>query len=396
MPEKVHVPVRPEVLAWARRTASVTLEAAGKAAGVDAARVEAWERGDDTPTLPQLRRLAEKYHRPLAVMLLPTPPRDFQALKDFRRVDPNTGAPLAMPARVAYEIRLAQERREIAIDMLEETGGEAELFELTASIDDDPETVAVKVRRFLSVGPSEIARWVRSKRVFDGWRAAIEAKGILVFVMGGSHGPLVREVRGFAIPAKVFPVVAVNGKDRTNGRTFTLLHEFAHLLLGEGVVENAVVPFPRMPTAIRKIERWCNAVAAAILMPKEAIAAVAEGKGADTEWSDTDLARAAERLGASREAALIRFVGLGRASRRAYLRRRPAFEQEYEELDKPLGTDAPVPPYKTMVGRYGRNFARLVVSGYRERRISLNDAAAFLGVQAKHVPYIERQAFRAA
>jgi hypothetical protein len=49
-----------------------------------------------------------------------------------------------------------------------------------------------------------------------------------------------------------------------------------------------------------------------------------------------------------------------------------------------------------MVGRYGRPFARLVISSYRDRHITLNDAAAFLGVQAKYVGYLERQAFRAA
>ncbi|MFG1343552.1 XRE family transcriptional regulator [Xanthobacter autotrophicus DSM 431] len=396
MPTKVPVPVRPAVLAWARRSACVTMEAAAKAANVPVERLEEWEHGEGAPSLPQLRKLAEKYHRPLAVMLLPEPPREFQALKDFRRIDPTTGGLSPMPARVAYEIRLAQERRSIALEIIEEVGGEVQPFKLSATIDDDPETVAVSVRQFLRVSPTEIAQWARKSAVFDGWRAAIEAQDVLVFVMGGSHGPAVRDVRGFAVPATALPVVAVNGKDKTNGRTFTLLHEFAHLLLGEGVVENVVAPQPMMPVAVRRVERWCNAVAAAVMMPVDAVVAVAEGKGPSSDWGSTELARAAEQLGASREAALIRFMTLGRASGRSYAHKRAAFEEEYQAFDEPSGTSGGPPHHKQMIGRYGKSYARHVLSGYRDRRISLNDAAAFLGVQAKHIPYIEQQAFKAA
>ncbi len=396
MPTKVSVPVRPEVLAWARRSASITIEAAAKTVNVPVGRIEEWERGDGAPSLPQLRKLAEKYHRPLAVMLLPEPPRDFLPLKDFRRIDPETGKPIPMPARVAYEIRLAQDRRDIALEMIEETGGEVQPFKLSARLGDDPEAVAEGIRHALGVDPGEIARWARRGTVFEGWRAAIEAKDILVFVMGGSHAPAVREVRGFAIPATALPVVAVNGRDKTNGRAFTLLHEFAHLVLGEGVVENVVAPQPTMPVAVRRIERWCNAVAAAVMMPAAAVETVAAGKGISSDWSSAELARAAEQLGASREAALIRFVTLGRASWRSYARKRPIFEQEYQALDEPTGASGGAPHHMQMIGRYGKSYARLVLSGYRDRRINLNDAAAFLGVQAKHIPYIERQAFKAA
>lgn len=396
MMTKVPVPVRKEVLAWARKSASVTLDEAGKAAGVAPERVGAWENGEGTPTLPQLRKLATKYHRPLAVMLLPTPPRDFMPLNDFRRTAYRDEQPAPMPPRVAYEIRLAYERREIALDMLEETGGEARPFRQTATIDDNPEVVGAALRKFLGVEARDIRQWVRTRKVFDGWRAAIEARGVLVFVMGGAYAPRVRDVRGFAIPADTFPVVAVNGRDRTNGRTFTLLHEVAHLLIGEGVVENVVAPEPTMPVAVRRVERWCNAVAAATLMPAQTINEVAADKNVATVWDDAELARVAEELGVSREAALIRFVTLGRASRRSYFRKRQDFEKEYEALDEPTSINTPIPPYRTMVGKYGRTFARLVLSGYRDQRITLNEAAAFLGVQAKYVSYIERQAFRAA
>lgn len=395
MAKTVKAPVSPNVLVWARRSACVTIEDAAKAASVEVERVEAWEAGDDRPSLPMLRKLAAKYKRPLAVMLLREPPLDFQPLRDFRRLDP---AATAMPPKVAHEIRTAHERRELALDMADEIGERPSAFTLRAALQEDVEEVGRRIRLYFDVSAGEQQLWARQRKTFDGWRAKIEAKGVLVFVMGGPHGPLVRQVRGFAIPAEVFPVVAVNGRDKTNGRTFSLLHECVHLVLGQGVVENHISSYRRLPPADRAIEKFCNAVAAAALMPMDTVADTVRplGKNASAEWTDEEVNRTAECLGASREAFILRAVALGYASPRYYARKRPAFVEEYEKLDKPSGKSVPIPPHKTMLNRYGRTFARMVLSSYHERRITMNDAAAFLNVQAKHIDYVARQAMRGA
>lgn len=393
MAKTVKAPVNAEVLAWARKTACVSVEEAAAAAAVDPERIKSWEIGEDLPTLPMLRKLAIKYKRPLAVMLLREPPRDFQALRDFRRLSGNA-AP--MPPRVAYEIRAAQERREIALEIMREGDDLPAPFTLAASIDENVEQVAERFRQFFAVTQIEQETWARRDKVFDGWRGKLEAKGVLVFVMGGSQGPLVRHVRGFAIPADALPIVAVNGRDKTNGRTFSLLHECVHLALRQAVVENETTSYNRLPPADRAVEKFCNAVAAATLMPAQAMADLATklSKGPQSEWTDYEVQSVADRLGVSREAMLIRAVGLGFASARFYLQKRGQFAAEYARMDEPSDKSIPVPPYKTVVGRYGRTFARSVLSGYQERRITMNDAAAFLNVQAKHLDFIARQTFR--
>lgn len=396
MAEKVIAPVQPAVLAWGRRTACVSLNDAAKAVGVTPERIEAFEQGDEQPTLPMLRALAAKYRRPLAVMLLPEPPQAFQALRDFRRVDELDGG--AMPARVAFEIRQAQERREIALELMEDADGAPELFSLNAAVTESPDAVAAKIRRFLGADFANQSRAARKGEAFAYWRALLEAKDVLVFVMGGSAGPKVREVRGFAVPYPRLPIVAVNGRDKTAGRAFTLLHEFAHLLLGTAVVENAVQPGPWLPAADRKIERFCNAVAAAVLMPIAEARRVGQeaGKAADAAWTDFELDRAAEMFGASREAVLLRMVDLGYAARRFYAHRRRAFEAEYERLDDPVAGSRGPAPHLTMIGKYGKPYARIVLASYHERRITMKDAAAYLSVPAKHIAAVQRQAYRPA
>jgi Zn-dependent peptidase ImmA (M78 family) len=373
----------------------VPIEEAAKVAGVPIERLQAWESGQQKPPLGKLQALAGKYQRPLAVMFLPEPPLDFQALRDFRRVDPDA---TVMPPRVALEIRVAQERRELFVDMIREAGDELPVFALGAEVNENVEVVADRVRTYFGVAHRDQTQWARRRMVFEGWRAQIEAKGVLIFVMGGPHAPAVREVRGFAIPARHFPVAAVNGRDKTNGRVFSLLHELVHLALGQAVVENDISTYRRLPAAHRATERFCNAVAAAILMPKAAMTEIAAklGKGPDAEWTDAEINDAADRLGASREAVVLRAVGLGYAGRRFYAAKRPRFEEEYSRLDEPSGESIPVAPYKTMVNRYGRPFARAVFEAYRDRRITMNDAAAFLEVKAKRIDYVARQAMAGA
>jgi Zn-dependent peptidase ImmA (M78 family)/DNA-binding XRE family transcriptional regulator len=393
MSKSVKAPIVPEVLKWARTSACVSVEDAAKAANVTAERLQNWEDGKDSPTLPMLRALAGKYKRPLAVMLLREPPTDFKALSDFRRVTP---ADTFMAPAVALEIRMAHERRELALEMADELADVPQHFALKASLSENTELVGQRIRDYFGVSTDLQTKWARQAKVFDGWRGALESRGVLVFMMGGAHGPLVKQVRGFAIAHEAFPVIAVNGRDKTNGRTFTLLHECVHLALGQAVVENHLSTYRRLPPADRKVERFCNAVAAAALMPRGLVESIALqlGKGPDSDWSDSEINATADRIGVSREALTLRAVELGFASVRFYAVKRRQFEAEYRAMDEPSGKSVPVPPYKTMVGRYGRTFARMVLNSYHDRRITMNDAAAFLNVQAKHIDYIARQASR--
>lgn len=96
----------------------------------------------------------------------------------------------------------------------------------------------------------------------------LEKIGILVFksgiVNGNTHRKLnVREFRGFAIADKQIPVIFINGADAASAQLFTLLHEVAHIWLGESGVSN---PDPRTDNATEKL---CNQVASEFLVPKE-------------------------------------------------------------------------------------------------------------------------------
>lgn len=379
------------MLVWARETASLSQEEAAHAITVPVGRIQEWERGDDRPTVNQLRRLAERYKRPLSVFYLPEPPQGFQALRDFRRL------PGAVDRRfspqLAYEVRAAYERRLVAIEVLSDLGDEPAQLGVQARQQDDPEAVAARLRDRLGVTPAEQARW---NDHFRAWRDAVEAAGVLVFALSGAHHQVdLEEMRGFAIAEQPLPVIVVNGKDRSPGRVFTLLHELAHVALGQSAIENDIEAGDALPAVDRAVERFCNRVAAAVLMPREDLFAepiVVAKQGQRTPWSDEEIIALARRYGVSRETLLLRLVELGRADAAFYQTKRRAYARERELIEEPEATG--FAPYRYQVlGHLGRGFARLVLLGYHNNRLTLSTVSGYLGVQAKYVPIIERAAF---
>ncbi|BBU22144.1 Helix-turn-helix [Mycobacterium xenopi] len=72
---------------WARKSAGFhDISLAAKRLGTSEMTVSKWEDGSLQPTIKQLRKIAKTYKRPLAVLLLPEPPKEFDALRDFRRI----------------------------------------------------------------------------------------------------------------------------------------------------------------------------------------------------------------------------------------------------------------------------------------------------------------------
>lgn len=389
--------VKRELLSWARDRAKVSLEDAAKAAGVSVERVQAWEAvGDELPTLGQLRSLAEKYRFPLAVFYLPEPPHDFAPLRDFRRQPEEPERTLS--PHLASHIRAAYERRELALELAHDLGELPQPVSLRATLDDDPEAVGRAIRAFLGV--DEQSQRKAARQAFDFWRRRLEEHDVLVFVVSGPHRSVeLSEMRGFAIAQTELPVIVVNGRDNSQGgKSFTLLHEFCHILLGESAISNGAGDDPELTPDERRVERFCDAVAAVALMPRDALMRFGEvARAGQRRWNDDELRPIAQQFGVSREALLLRFVSIGRASWEFYMGERPRFREEYRQAAEEKAKDkkpVAIPRPVMLMSWNGRSFTRLVLRSYYDQRITLNDVSSYLGAKLKHIPKLEQAAFQ--
>ncbi|MGA7243347.1 MAG: ImmA/IrrE family metallo-endopeptidase, partial [Terracidiphilus sp.] len=349
------------------------MDDAAKAANVDSAVLKGWEAGGDAPTISQLRHLAGAYHFPLAFFYLPKPPSDFAPLRDFRRL-PDAMKRVISP-ELALQIRNAHQRRELALELHDDLGEVVRQFKLKAALGDAPETVGEEVRKFLNVNEEDQRQAARDNRSFDFWRRKLEEKDILVFVVSGPHNSVeLEEMRGFAIARSEIPTIVINGRDYSQGgKCYTLLHELAHVMLGESALTNG----EGGTAEEQKIERFCDAVAAAALMPRDLMLSIPQVRPVgDRKWSDDELRSMANAIGVSREAFLLRLVTLKRASWDFYMVRRKKFKDEYDAAaaakalapKKPVAIKRPI----LLMSWNGRGFTRLVLRSYYDQRITLN------------------------
>src|SRR5690606_36980523 len=128
----------------------------------------------------------------------------------------------------------------LALELHDDLHGQPEAFPLKASLKDDPERVGQAIRDLLSVDDDSQKKASGQDRAFDFWRRRMEERDILVFVISGPHHSVeLTEMRGFAIAKPHLPVIVVNGRDYSQGgKVFTLLHELAHIILGESAISN--------------------------------------------------------------------------------------------------------------------------------------------------------------
>jgi len=268
--------VNPDILRWARETAGLSPEDAVKKLGIKDAwgvaatdRLAALENGEVPPTRAMLSRMARKYRRPLVTFYLAQPPRRGDWGKDFRA--PMTGRSREDEAVLNALVRNVQARQGLLREaMMDEDDDLAPLsFVGSATTAALVPQVVASIRDTLGL-PLEEFRAARSPdEAFRLLRSHAEQAGVFVLVLGnlGSHHTDlgVEVFRGFALADDFAPFVVVNPKDSAAARCFTLLHEVAHLWVGEPGISGGDLLDP--------VEVFCNRVASEFLLPDEELAA---------------------------------------------------------------------------------------------------------------------------
>lgn len=380
--------VEPRILEWARDTAGLTPEQAARSLQVKEEKLGAWEKGQERPSMPQLRKMAIVYKRQLSDFYLPAPPEEPPLPHDFRRL-PGEGL-FHYSRALRYQLRQARQRRDLALDLATEQ--DAELRNLPViQIAEATEQIGSDVRELLQVAIEEQRGWRDPRKSYNGWRSHVEAAGVLVFQVMGIQ---LSEMLGFSLAERPLPIIGINRKLAPNGRTFTLLHEFVHVLLRQSSLCDIEDDFIRPPQE-QRTEVFCNAVAAAALVPRHALLSdpLVRPHQQPRDWSDDELNAIARNFGVSVHVILRRLLTIGRATQ-AFYAARAGLWRVYEpaptkEEDEEFRRNMP----REVVSDLGRPFVSLVLESYLSSNLSLSDTSRYLGLRAGQVAKVRELIF---
>jgi len=399
MAKRIEALVNSQMLIWARQRSGFDLVGVAKRVGVPPERLQAWEDGELLPTIKQAIKLSKLYSRPLSVFYLNEPPRDFSvAMTDFRRL-PEAESRKLSPGLIK-ELQGAQARREIMLELSVSASEDEGDFPYlnTVSVADNPANVARQIRNLLDVSWSTQQKWYSPNDALNGWKEAIEKLNVLVFHSGHiglSFSP--SEAHGFSISEHRYPVIVINSSDSHRRRIFTLLHEFAHLLLNAGGICDTWEYFDAQ-TPEQRIEVFCNHVAGSVLVPSSLLMAheIVNSHPDYIDWTDDDIRSLADDFSTSQEVIVRRLLMLDLTNHQFYKLKRQEYQEAWLEFKRKQkgATRKGHPPYYRMVMRNnGKPLTQQVLFSYYDNQITLSDVSEFLGVKIKQIKQMERELF---
>ncbi|MEL1254786.1 ImmA/IrrE family metallo-endopeptidase [Flavobacterium sp. DGU38] len=229
--------------------------------------VESWVKGEKNPTLKQLEDFTHKVHVPFGYMFLENPPIENIPLPFFRTANINTSNKVSL--NVFHTIHIIQDRQNWLTEYLDELDFPNLNFVGKYNLNNDYKVIVNDIRNTLKLELDWASKHNTWEQALDFLTNQIEEAGIIVTfngIVGTNTRRIidVNECRGFVLVNNKAPFLFINSADAKAAQMFTLIHELAHVWLGEsaGFDNQNLIP------ANDPIEILCDKVAAEFLVPE--------------------------------------------------------------------------------------------------------------------------------
>lgn len=354
--------ITPSVLEWAIKRAGVSAESIHKKA-------EQWVSGKARPTFKQAVDIAKTLQIPFGYLWLKEPPKEQEIIPDLRTI--GNGGLAQIPLELKTVVNDVKQKQEWFKEYAKTNGilkceaiGRFKGSDDTQEIADDV-TARLEIQDLVGSGCDK-------DRMLKNLIEKIEKLGILVMRNSILRGNTKKKLnldtfRGFAIFDEFAPLIFINTNDSKAGQIFTLMHEVAHLWIGQSGISDSDI------RENNKIELACNEIAAKILMPKTKIQKEFR-EFDDDRWLEC----IADRFSVSTLAVLNRLRSLSLLAPRRY---QELYNAELERLSRiPKTRPSGAPPPEVMVRvRNGYLFTFVVTSSVLSGDETYTNGASLLG-----------------
>ena len=333
--------------------------------------VEKWIRGEKKPTLKQLEKFSKTYHVPFGFLFLNNLP-DYDIKIPFFRQQEDT--PISTNT-IAIIQTLERNQEWLKEYLIHE---EYEPLEFVGKYKEDTpaKDIVNDIRNVLDLETGWTNKEESKEACFNSLVEKLQKFRINVVsssVVGNNTRrkiPL-SECRGFVLVDEYSPFVFVHRDDYDNARIFTLLHEIAHIWLGESACfqNEDLLPYDD------KIEKKCNEIAGELLLTEEDF---------NTIWR-TDKSIGENIKNIADEYNLSKFVCLIKAYKLEKINL-PEYKQNFHTLAKKVKkgkSQGGGNYYRNVPNRVGKVFLEYIQTALTNRSITFKSACNLTGLNLK-------------
>jgi len=369
----IAVNVELSVLKWLIDSSGWTVEEIAKRLKTSTQIIEKMESGEKKPSFRQLEELAAIFKRPVASFLLSNPLTEKPKPKDYRMLPDKANK---FDKKTIFVMRHARRLQELSKELSRNVDYETKSKIGKVKLSDNSETVALKFREQFNLTEEKQRKFKTSYELFNYLRDILEDQNIYLF----QFSMPVEDARGFVFVDESPNVIVVNTKDNIEARIFSLMHEFAHILLGESVID--------LPDATHTfkndVENWCNEFASAFLLPKDLAKIVFEANKFNLTKKET-LKYLSNKYKVSKAMLLLNMLKLKYIERTDYDAILARFKKEEikpkKEAEKVTGGG--IPSEVRCLSEVGNKFVSLVANNFDRDHITYTDALNYLSIKSK-------------